>query len=662
MEFFLLKELTLLFAISISVIYICSKIRLPAIIGFLLTGIFLGPHGLGLLTTVHEIEVLAEIGIIFLLFTIGVELSLSELKKLKVPVFLGGFLQVFVTAGVVTLLTYSYFDSIGSAIFMGFLISLSSTAIVLKLFQDRGLIETSQGKLSLSLLIFQDIIIVPMVLLIPFLSGAKTDFLQDTLSIIASLLAITIFFLVARKLIPPLLHNIITKTRNREILLLSLLVICLSTAFVSSSLGLSLSLGAFLAGLLISESEYSISAIGAILPFRDVFTSLFFVSVGMLFNIQFAITHFITVILIAIVIIFIKASFGIIAIIALRYPLRPAILVGFSLAQIGEFSFLLTKAAADTSLLDGQNYQFFLGASIVTMIATPFLMNFGNTLSTEIAKYPFFSKIFVDNEPVIQHDLELQDHMIIVGYGISAQMLARAARFAKIRYTVLEMNPEIVRSFSQKGEDIHYGDAAEIAVLEHLGIRKARVISILISDPAAVHRIIDAVHREYPSVRIIARTRFTKDVIPLREMGASEVIAEEFESSVEVFSHVLSKYYIPLNDINTFVQNIRKEYYDTQHYEIYPLATSPKELDTFIGSHRLIAVRLEKEAYLCGKTLMEASLPKRYGINIVAIRRNNTILPIITGQTILLENDIIYIFGSITDLESRLYLFEKEEV
>ncbi|MDE7469332.1 MAG: cation:proton antiporter [Desulfovibrionaceae bacterium] len=656
MEFGILKEVTILFAVAIVIVFICSKIRLPAIIGFLFTGIVLGPHGIALLDSAHEIELLAEIGIIFLLFTIGIELSITELIRMKKPVFLGGGLQVGFSTLIVFIIAYLCSYSFGTSLVMGFLVSLSSTAIVLKIFQSNNSMDSPHGRLSLSLLIFQDLIIVPMVLIIPFLSGTSENSLTEVGSLLVNLALIVVFFFLARKVIPAVLRTIMIATHNKEILLFSILVICLGIAFVTSSVGLSLSLGAFLAGLLISESEYSTSSLEGVLPFRDVFTSLFFISVGMLFNLHFAVAHIGTLLLIALCMILIKIVATVISILCLRYPLRPAIIVGFSLAQVGEFSFILSKAALDVTLLTETQYQYFLGASILTMICTPFLIDWAPSFALWCNRF-IDSKNIDDDEATITN--ELTDHLVIIGYGLGGKYLTQAARAVNIPYTIIEMNPETVRNLSKKGERVHYGDATQHTILENASLHKARVLAIVISDMIAVRRIVEIVHKEYPSVRIIARTRYLKEIEVLKSLGANEVIAEDFESSIEVFSNVLSKYYVPVNDIYDIIASIRKDYYDALRLDnIESVTTSSKELDVLQASHKVISVRVKPNSALCGVSIQESGLRAQYGINIIAIRRDESVLSNIDGTTLLQEGDIVYLFGDKVNLERNMQYFQ----
>jgi len=287
MELTLLSEILTVFSLSVAVIYVCHKARIPAIVGFLITGVIAGPYGLGLVKAIHEVEILAEVGVVLLLFTIGLELSTGELVRLRRNVLLGGGSQVLLTILAFAAFALALGQTGPQALLAGFLAALSSTAIVLQLLQQRAEMDSAHGRIALSILIFQDLIIVPMVLVVPFLAGgAETDALSFLWPMLKGVGTVAVVFLLARKVVPVLLHRIV-QTRNRELFLISTLALCLATAFLTSSIGLSLSLGAFLAGLILSESEYSLSALEGILPFRDVFTSLFFVSVGMLLDVHY---------------------------------------------------------------------------------------------------------------------------------------------------------------------------------------------------------------------------------------------------------------------------------------------------------------------------------------------------------------------------------------
>ncbi|MDH3929345.1 MAG: cation:proton antiporter, partial [Deltaproteobacteria bacterium] len=367
MEVVLFKDVLVIFSLAIGVLLICQRLNLPSVLGFLLTGILAGPYGFRLISAIHEVEILAEIGVVLLLFTIGVEFSLKEFVRMKKSVVLGGSLQVILTFLVSFAISIRLGRPFNEAVFIGFFISLSSTAIVLKILQEKAEFDSPHGRMALAVLIFQDIAVVPMILLTPLLVGEGAH-LGKSLAFLA-LKGIGVFALVAasaRWIVPALLYQI-ARSRSRELFLLSILVMCFGVAWLTYLAGLSLALGAFLAGLIISESEYGYHALGNVVPFRDVFTSLFFVSIGMLLDLGFLIKHPDQVALISVAVIISKTFIATTAVLFLGFPLRTAIIVGLTLCQVGEFSFILARVGVDSGLLVGDTFQLFLAVAVITM-------------------------------------------------------------------------------------------------------------------------------------------------------------------------------------------------------------------------------------------------------------------------------------------------------
>jgi len=661
MELPFFREFVIIFGLSIAVIYSCYKIKLPPIVGFLITGVLAGPYGFGLVKAVHEVETIAEIGVVLLLFTIGLELSLGELARLKKPVFLGGAAQVLLTIIVFDGLAVSLGYEPGQAIFFGFLVALSSTAIVLRILQQRAEMNSPHGRVSLSILIFQDLIIVPMMLLMPYLSG-KSPALGSSLlylTLQGGGLILLVFFL-ARKIVPRILR-LIVGTRSRELFLLTTLALCLSIAWLTSSMGLSLSLGAFMAGLIMSESEYSLSALEGILPFRDVFTSIFFISVGMLLNVQFLLDNPLLVAGVTFSVLLLKALLAGLAAFILGYPLRPAILVGLALCQVGEFSFVLAKTGLGFGLLSPDTYQLFLSASILTMALTPLLIAISPQAADRILRLPLPSLMRKrsferEMEQVCHAGCDLRDHIVIIGFGVGGRHLARAAKTAGIPYTILEMNPDTVRTASAAGEPIAYGDATQPAVLEHAGIQHARVVVVVVSDPAAIRRITDTVHRVKPSIHIIVRTRFVSEVEPLRALGANDVIPEEFETSVEIFTRALTRYMVPRAEIERFTEEIRSESYDMLRQ--VNIASEPlAALSRYFTGYDVSGLTVEEGCMLDGLTLEATGLRKTHGLTVVAVRRGGDMLANPDGTLRLEAGDVAYVFGSSADIAAKAGLF-----
>lgn len=665
MELPLLKELVVIFCLSIVVIYGCHRIKVPPIVGFLLTGMLCGPYGLKLVSAVHEVETLAEVGVVLLMFSIGLELSVGELIRLRKPVFVGGALQVgltIVAMGGIASLTGAY---PGQAVFIGCLAALSSTAIVLKIFQQNAQMESPHGRITLSILIFQDLIIVPMMLAIPFMAGvgaaeSSESGLTLLLSGLKTLGIICAIFLLARKLVPIGLA-LVVRTRSRELFLIATLGICLSIAWITSLLGLSLSLGAFLAGLIMSESEYSHSALEGVLPFKDVFTSLFFTSVGMLLNLAFFALHIPQVSAMLLLLLAVKALVAFFATLVLGYPLRPAIITGLSLCQIGEFSFVLAKVGMDYKLLSQDSYQLFLATSIMTMVVAPFLLAGSVRIADAMARSSIATKLFgkkaaEDDEKTDEGAKSLSDHLIIIGFGIGGKYLAKAAKMAGIQYTILEMNPDTVRNYAAKGEPISHGDATHPAVLRSLGILHARVLAIVISDPTAVRGITETARHMAPGLHILVRTRFLGEVNALKDLGASDVIPEELETAVEIFTRVLSRYLVPRGDIEQFIGEVRAENYEMFRKLEIP-GTSLGALQKQMPGLNVSAMTVEHNSSLDGVTLQDSNLRQKANMTVVAVRRGAETFANPDGAFLLTAGDVAYVFATHEAVSEAAALF-----
>ena len=654
MEVALFKDVLVIFSLAIGVLLVCQRLNLPTVVGFLLTGILAGPYGFGLISAIEEVEVLAEIGVMLLLFTIGVEFSLKEFMRMKKSVVLGGSLQVILTFLVSFAIATRLGRPFNEAVFMGFFISLSSTAIVLKILQEKVEFDSPHGRMALAVLIFQDIAVVPMMLFTPLLTGEGAN-LGQSLGFLA-LKGIGVFALVAvsaRWIVPGLLYQI-ARSRSRELFLLSVLVMCFGVAWLTYLAGLSLALGAFLAGLIISESEYGYHALGNIVPFRDVFTSLFFVSIGMLLDLGFLIEQPDQVGLIVAAVITSKTLIATLAVLLLGFPLRTAIIVGLTLCQVGEFSFILAKVGVDYGLLVGDTFQLFLAVAVITMGVTPFIMALAPRLANATLRLPLPDKLKTGfsskSETVSEHQShQLVDHLIIVGHGLSGRNVATAAKTAKIPYVIIEMNPETVRKEKKAGEPIIYGDATHEAVLKHVGIEGARVMVVVISDPTATRRITAVAKRLNPKIHIIARTRFLAESTPLHDLGANEVIAEEYETSLEIFARVLAKYLVPKTEIDRLTAETRKGGYQMLRKPAQDPA-SLADLKLNFPDMEISSIQVHQKAPVAGRSLAELQLRAKYGVTLLAIRRGGQILANPDGQTQILGDDILILLGSPADL------------
>ncbi len=645
MQIPLLKDIVIIFGLSIIVLFIFHRLKIPSIVGFLITGILAGPHGFRLVNAVHEVEILAEIGVIFLLFTIGIEFSLKELLRIKKIVLIGGSIQVVSTI----LVSFAILTKIGipsgESIFISFLISLSSTAIVLKLIQEKSQVESPYGQVTLGILIFQDIAIVPMMLFVPLLSGTESNISLSLFQLAVKGIIIILIVIASAKWIVPKILFQIARTHNRELFLLSVVVICFGIAWMTSSVGLSLALGAFLAGLIISESEYGHQILGNIIPIRDIFTSFFFVSVGMLLNLNFLLENPLYIVLITLSVIMLKTILGFFTTLILKFHIGTAILVGFALCQIGEFSFILSRVGLEYNIIDKNIYQMFLAVSIITMICTPFILIIVPGLSNFVMSLPLGRKIKCGFHSLheIKHT-ERKNHLIVIGFGVNGRNLTRAAKANAIPYVIIEMNPETVREEKRKGEPIYFGDATHREILRIVNIKNAKIASVVISDPAATRRIVELLRLINPAIHIIARTRLLSEMAPLLKLGADEVIPEEFETSIEIFTRVLRKYLVPRNEIEKCVSEIRSESYEMLRLQSKESITF-SDLNLNIPDVEISSYKIGKTSPIAGKTLAEIELRKKYGVTLLVIHRDGNTISTPGGNIKLCVNDILIIIG-----------------
>ena len=652
----LLNDIIVIFLISIVAIFVGHRLKVPVVVAFLATGVVAGPHGLQLIQEVEQIEVLAEIGVVLLLFAIGIEFSFEKLFRIKRAALLGGPLQVAVTFIVTTLIGIEIGLPSNEAIFAGFLVSLSSTAVVLKIMQDKDEVDTPHGGNTLGVLIFQDIVVVPMMLLTPLLAAQYSESLgMPLLLMLVKGVGIIVLVIVGAKLVVPALLYQVVRLRSSELFLLTVVLICLTVAWISFTAGLSLALGAFLAGLIISESEYSYQALGNILPFRDVFTSFFFVSIGMLLDVGFFLERADLLLALALGVLILKAAIAGGVSLLLGYPLRTGILVGLALAQIGEFSFILSKTGLDSGIISQFEYQIFLAVSILTMAATPFVIAASPRAADLLYLLPLPERLKA-GLPFAAIPEKRENHLVIVGYGFVGRTLARAARVGDLSYMVLEMNPEKVRGERANGEPIHYGDATQELVLRHADVDKARVVVVAVSDEMATRRIVELARRINPKVYIMARVRHLAEAAPLYDLGADEVVPEEFETSVGIFSRVLAKYLVPRNEIEKMIVEVRSLGYDMfRNAEIEPAKIS--DLRRYLPNVEVVTVKVEERAPACGKTLADLALRKTLGVNVIGIIREsgNVLNP--HSDTEIVAGDVLLVLGTSEQIARSRYLF-----
>ncbi|MGA7720576.1 MAG: cation:proton antiporter [Ignavibacteriaceae bacterium] len=637
LQFTIIKDIVIILLVSLPIIFLFKRFNIPSILGFLSAGMIIGPYGFKLISDLQNIEVMAEIGVILLLFTIGIEVSFSKMIKMRRILFYAGGLQVIITIVLTAAIFYLFKIPLNKAVFYGMLVSLSSSAIVLKLLQDRNELETPFGRISLVILILQDVAVVPMLIFLPVLGGSGNFAVSKIiLQLLYASGAVVVIIILARFLMPKILFQL-ARLRIREAFTVGTILLLLGTAYLTNLIGLSFAIGAFIAGLILSESDFSHQITAEILPLKDVFNSIFFVSIGLLLNIKFVSDHLFILAWLTLVIIILKSSVIVILIKALKYPLRIAVIAGLGLSQIGEFSFVLSQSGLSLNLISKDFYNAFLASSIFTMLLTPFLLRIAPALGYGISQ--------IDTLGKEGGGMKLSDHVIIAGFGLNGRNLARVLKETGIKYLVIEMNPEVVKEEKLKGENIIYGDITREEILETAGIEKASIIVFAISDPVASRIGLDQAKKLNPRIYTVIRTRYANEIDDLITLGADEVIPEEFETSLQIFSKVLEKYHIPLNVIMKQVSLLRGESYSM-------MRKGDEGINSLVNLNELLAAGLTETYYIddnnihTGKSMKELNLRAVTGVTIIAIVRGDKTITNPASDERILEKDTLVITGT----------------
>lgn len=662
----LFGDLLIIILAALPVAYLCLRLKLPLLVGLMLTGIAIGPYGLGFVTQLEGIELLAEIGVMLLLFTIGLEFSVRKLVEMKRLVLIGGGLQVIITIGATIAISMGFGRSVAQSIFFGFLIALSSTAIVLKGYVDRNEVDSPHGRVAIGILLFQDIAVVLMLLILPTLAGQDiVSFTQIVIDLGASLGALILIVLGAWFVIPRFLKQVI-KMKSPEVFLLTIVLMALGMSWLTANFGMSLALGAFIAGVVLADTDFSHQATADILPFRDVFNSLFFVSIGMLLSLSSLAANIGFVVLLVIGLMVGKALivWGIVRL--LRYPQRVSAMAALGLAQIGEFSFVLAKSGRGVGLLPDGDYQNFLAASVISMITTPFLITFAPTFGSFVQRF-LRDGGCEEIENCEEDDIHLtssgglQQHVIIVGYGLNGRNLARVLRAVGVPYVILELNAEEVRRAKAKGEKINFGDATRREVLRHAGIEKAWSLVLAMSDARAAQLTVKQARRLNKDIHIIVRTRYVSQITELLKVGADEVIPEEFETSIEIFARVLNRYGFARNIVESQIQRIR-----TQGYEMLrspsPLPVQPIDLKLGSESASTETVKIDPDSPIITKSLGELDLRGKTGATVIAVLHQGETKISPGAKYQLCADDTVVLLGPIDAIEKATKILNPDVI
>lgn len=658
----LLDELAIIAALAVVVTILLAKLKLPTVAGLLAAGALLGPFGLGLVRSIHSIEVLAEIGVVLLLFSIGLEFSLDRLKHIFRTVALGGFLQVSLTTAATAAVAMALGETLRHGIFFGFVVALSSTAIVLRVLAERQELDAPHGRFIVGTLIFQDLCVVPMVLIVPLLGAGGTmgsAALGVGLAMGKAAVVVIGIIALARTIIPRLL-TWVDASRSREIFLLAILALCIGTAWLTSMVGLSLALGAFLGGMVVAGTEFRHRAMGDLLPLRDAFVSIFFVSLGMLFNPRIVFQYPLLVAALLAAFLFAKGMLATFSALIMRFPARVAWLAGVGLAQFGEFGFVLCRLGESSGVLTHSQSQPILAAGIISMFLTPLLVRSApRFVAGERLLAPLERLLGVRSiDEADEGNAHLKGHLVIVGFGVGGRFAARVLSSCGIPLVVLDLNAENVRQGKQMGLPVYYGDATSEEALTHAHLGDARLLVLLINDPAAAKRIVDTARRVAPGVAVLMRVHYLQEREDVFKAGANDVVAEEVEGAVEVIARMLRWLEIPRNIIESEIAAMRAQTQTSERRQTIPRS----RLGDIRGLEemKIESAVVREGSRAVGASLSQLRLRSETGALVVGIRRDTELLEKPDPEMAFQVGDIVYFVGTGEAIERALHYVEPD--
>ena len=657
-----LTEAVALIVAGALIAYVCFRLRLVPIVGFLIAGVMIGPNAIGLVRDQALVDAAAEVGVILLLFTIGIEFSLEKLARIQKLIFGGGTLQVGLSILFTMLVLLAFGVDWKVGIFTGMLVALSSTAIVLKLLADNSETNAEHGQVGLGLLIFQDLAIVVMVLLVPVLSsggGGGAGGIAFALAKAAAIIAIVL--VVARRVMPRILE-IVAKTCSPELFLLTVIAICFGTAYLTSLAGVSLSLGAFLAGLMVSESRFSQHALSETLPLQILFSATFFVSVGMLLDVGFLVNNLAIVLAAIVLVLVIKVVAAWLSVRVLGYSTPVAAASALMLAQIGEFSFVLERAGREVGLspagADGAGSQTFIAATVVLMVVTPLLMRVGSGLSAKIGRSREIAALPADDGgESLGEALGLEDHVIVAGYGEAARCLVRVLAGSGIPYVITTLSPQGANEADADGLPVVRGDATKPFLLRHVGADTAKMMVVADDNPATAHRIVSVARQINPTMRIVVRTRYTEEIRELADAGADTVIAEELESIVQLFGEVLRDYQIAPVEIEAYEELARSNGYAELLRDDFVIDNSVFRCEPGVDCFDSRTVKVREGAAIAGKSLDALRLLNDFGLELKSLRRGGETVEPVPADLVFEPGDELELSGSTQAFASNAAMF-----
>lgn len=638
----------LLFALVVTSIF--RRLQLSVILGYLLAGALVGPNGLAIAHSSHAVQGLAEFGIVFLMFTIGLEFSLPQLLALRYPVFVMGTLQVILTIAITTACSMCLGIPKLAALVVGSIVAMSSTAIVVKQLGDQSELYTPHGLNAMGILLLQDLAVIPIIILIASLSTNDHQSLNLILfyAILKGIIAIGLIFFMGRWLLRPI-FRIISKTRTVELFTLTVLLVTLTSAWITNMLGLSYALGAFLAGIMLAETEFRHQIKVEIRPFRDILLGLFFMSIGMLTDISawYHTWHWIALLAFAL-------TFGKMFIIMVvsrftGHDMPTAIRTGIVLAQGGEFGFAILTLALTNSVLTPEYGQIVLAALLISIAISPILIHFNRQIAALFFPHKIMTAGETSPEKMSLIAQKLEKHVIICGYGRVGQHVARVLDKAKCPYVCLDLDSDLVRFASMAGENVIYGDPSHPGILHAVGLNHAKALVISFNDLRSAILILNMLHKSHPNLPKLVRCTDEFELKQLKSCGATHVIAELFEASLAFSDYLLNIIDVPESKISQMIEDVRNKDYDLLQ-RVYAGHATTMEDDNSIHK-QLKPILLLRGSYAIGKTVRALKL-KEVGVELVAVRRGDKkFVKLLQSNIKLKQDDILVLYGLPFDIE-----------
>ncbi len=633
-----LTEIVLIMAAAVAAAFLLRRLNVPPVVGFILAGVAIGPAGLGLVDDRHKIELVAEIGVMLLLFMVGLKISLRDLWRMRATVLGGGSLQYGLTTAGIALLLRSLGLGWPEAVAWGLAVGLSSTALVIWLFEDQGETASPVGRTAIGVLLFQDLAVIPVMLTLPLLAG-RVGSTSEVLFVAAESVAVVAGVIVAARFVVPWLCERIVATRSRELFTLTVVLIVLGTAVLLGQFGISMALGAFIAGMVISESDYVAQIVADMTPFRDVFNSLFFVSIGMLLDLQLWLERPGLVAGLLIAVIAGKALIAAIAVLPAVRSLATAAASGLALAQIGELGVVVAAEAGRLGLGSESASGLFLAVAVPAMVATPFVLRAAGPLARWI------ESCRPGPAPAVEGpSASLEDHVVVVGFGVNGRNVTRALASLGVPHVVVDLNGAAIREITGAGGGAVYGDATREAVLAAAGVERARALIVAVPDAAATRQVVAVARRLAPDVTILARTRYVLEVDPLEKLGADQVIPEEFETSIELTARVLRLYGAAEATVQRERAVLRRA-----HYGALRGLDADEDALTLDALRDLADIgRVEVPSGCRGEgcTLRTLAVRERTGTTVVALERDGAVQPNPPPDLALRAGDVLVVYGT----------------